>query len=203
MHDSDLVASTQGRSFWILDDLSALRQLNDTVASSPVHLFQPRDTYRMRVGGGGGGLGGNSAVGQNPASGVVVWSCLKEAPADGVTIEFLDRSGKIIRTIRSRDNTTGGAAERIAFAGPGPARPIISAAAGLNRFEWDMRYADAPPPPPGTILFGGSIRGVQAIPGAYQVRLTVGGKSFTQPFEIKKARAPRRRRQTSRSSSRC
>ncbi len=49
-----------------------------------------------------------------------------------------------------------------------------------------MRYPDAPPPPSGTILFGGSIRGVQAIPGAYQVRLTVAGKSFTQPFEVKK-----------------
>jgi photosystem II stability/assembly factor-like uncharacterized protein len=186
VHESDLVASTQGRSFWVLDDLTPLRQLNDAIAASAVHLFQPRDTYRMRVGGGGGGLGGNSAVGQNPSSGVVVWYYLKDAPADGVTIDFLDRGGRIIRTIRSRDNTAGGGGERVAFAGPAPVRPTVPAAAGLNRFEWDMRYPDAPPPPPGTILFGGSIRGPQAIPGAYQVRLTVAGKSFTEPFEIKK-----------------
>jgi photosystem II stability/assembly factor-like uncharacterized protein len=181
---SDLVASTEGRAFWILDDLSPLRQLNDEVAGSTVHLFQPRDTYRMRTGGGGGIA---SAVGQNPPSGVVVSYYLKDAPADGVTLEMLDRGGKTIRTFKSRENAAaGGGIERRAFLGAPPSRSVVPAEAGLNRFEWDMRYPDASLPPPGTSLFGASVRGPQVVPGAYQVRLSAGGRTLTQPFEIRK-----------------
>ena len=184
---SDLVASTQGRSFWILDDLSVIRQVNRQAAESSVHLFQPRETYRMRVAGGGGGGGAASAVGQNPLSGVVVSYFLKEIPADGVALDLLDRSGRTIRTFRSRENAAaeGGSARR-AFLGPPPSRSIVPIEAGLNRFEWDMRYPDASLPPPGTNLFGASVRGPQVVPGTYQVRLTAGGTTHTQSFEIRK-----------------
>jgi hypothetical protein len=183
---SDLVASTQGRSFWILDDLSTIRQLNPQVVGSPAHLFQPRDTIRMRTGGGGGG-GAASAVGQNPASGVVAWYFLKDKPADGVSLEILDRTGKPIRTFRSRENAAGeGGNERRAFLGPAPSRFVVPAEAGLNRFEWDMRYPDASLPPPGTNLFGASVRGPQVVPGTYQVRLTAAGRTLTQPFGVRK-----------------
>ncbi len=184
VHGSDLVASTQGRAFWILDDLSPLRQLSPQVAGSAVHLFQPRETYRMRAGGGGGG---GSADGQNPPAGVVIFYFLEKAPANGVTIELLDRSGKTIRSFASRTNAPGTSdAARRAFAGPTPSRVTAPAAAGLNRFEWDMRLPDAPPPPDGTILFGGSIRGPQVVPGSYQVRLITSGSTQTQSFDIKK-----------------
>jgi photosystem II stability/assembly factor-like uncharacterized protein len=184
---SDLVASTQGRAFWILDDLGLLRQLNAQVAGSTVHLFQPRDTYRMRTGGGSGGGAAASAVGQNPASGVVVTYYLGHVPADGVTLEVLDRSGKTIRTFRSRENAAAsGANERRAFLGPPPSRPVVPVEAGSNRFEWDMRYPDASLPPPGTNLFGASVRGPQVVPGTYQVRLIVAGTTLTQTFEIRK-----------------
>ncbi len=184
---SDLVASTQGRSLWILDDLGTIRQLNRTVAASPLHLFQPRDAYRMRTGGGGGGVGVSSAVGQNPASGVVVWYYLKDLPADGVTLEVLDRGSKTIRTFRSRETPVAeGGNERRAFLGPPPSRSVVPAEAGLNRFEWDMRQPDASLPPPGTNLFGASVRGPQVVPGSYQVRLIAGGKKLAQPFEILK-----------------
>jgi photosystem II stability/assembly factor-like uncharacterized protein len=183
---SDLVASTQGRAFWILDDLSVIRQINPQVAGSSVHLFQPRETYRMRVGGGGGGGGAASAVGQNPLPGVVVSYFLKE-PADSVALEWLDRNGRTIRIFRSRENTASdGVGERRAFLGPPPSRATVPAEAGLNRFEWDMRYPDASLPPPGTNLFGASVRGPQAVPGTYQVRLTAGGTTQTQSFEIRK-----------------
>jgi photosystem II stability/assembly factor-like uncharacterized protein len=184
----DLVAATQGRSFWILDDLSTIRQLNPQVPTSDAHLFQPRDTIRMRIGGGGGGGGGGAtASGQNPASGVVVWYFLKNVPADGVSLDVLDRSGKTIRTFRSRENAAGEAGnERRAFLGPPPSRFTVPAEAGLNRFEWDMRYPDASLPPPGTNLFGASVRGPQVVPGRYQVRLAAAGKTLTQPFDIKK-----------------
>jgi photosystem II stability/assembly factor-like uncharacterized protein len=184
---SDLVAATQGRSFWVLDDVTALRQLNQQVATSTAHLFQPRETIRMRVGGGGGGGGAAPTAGQNPAAGVVVWYYLKDRPADGISLEFLDRGGKTIRTFRSREsNATPGGNERRAFLGPPPSRFNLSTEPGLNRFEWDMRYPDASLPPPGTNLFGASVRGPQAVPGSYQVRLAAGGQTLTQPFEIKK-----------------
>ena len=191
---SDLVASTQGRAFWILDDLSAIRQLNPQVATSTAYLFQPRDTIQMRTVGGGGG-GAAIAAGQNPSSGVVVMYYLKDAPADGVSLDVLDRNGKTIRTFRSRDNAAGqtgnerpavSPVERRAFLGPPPSRVTVAADAGLNRFEWDMRYPDASLPPPGTNLFGASVRGPQVVPGTYQVRLTSAGKTLTQTFEIKK-----------------
>ena len=183
IHGSDLVASTQGRAFWILDDLSPLRQWNEQVTASAVHLFQPRETYRVRTGGGGGAA---AAVGQNPPGGVVVWYYLKEAPAGGVTIEVVDHTGKTIRSFKSRENSAGAESVRSAFGGPTSPRVIVPTDAGLNRFEWDMRYPDASGPPQGTILFGGSVRGPQAVPGTYRVRVTADGKTLTQPFEIKK-----------------
>jgi hypothetical protein len=143
----------------------------------------------MRTGGGDGG-GGAAASGQNPPAGVVVWYYLKDKPADGVSLEFVDRAGKTIRTFRSRDNAAvaggPGGNDRRAFLGPPPSRFVVPAEAGMNRFEWDIRMPDASLPPQGTNLFGASVRGPQVIPGRYQVRLTAGGAARTQPFEIKK-----------------
>src|SRR5262249_60844176 len=115
------------------------------------------------------------AAGQNPAAGVVVWYYLKEKPADGISLEFLDRGGKMIRTFRSRESTGEGGNERRAFLGPPPSRFSLATEPGLNRFEWDMRYPDAALPPAGTNLFGASVRGPQAVPGADQVRLRPRG----------------------------
>ena len=124
VHGSDLVASTQGRGFWILDDLTPIRQLTTDVAAAPVHLFQPRETIRMRTGGFGGG-GAGPAAGQNPPAGVIVAYYLAEAPKDGIVLEILDQGGKTIRTFRSRENTAaqpeGGSR---AFLGPPPSRAM-------------------------------------------------------------------------------
>src|SRR6185295_9529201 len=76
--------------------------------------------------------------------------------------------------------------ERRAFLGPPPSRFVVPSEAGMNRFEWDMRVPDASLPPQGTNLFGASVRGPQVVPGTYQVRLSAGGSTQTQPFEIKK-----------------
>src|SRR5581483_11877271 len=173
VHGSDLVASTQGRAFWILDDLSTIRQLTSDVSSSAQYLFKPRETVRFRS-GGGGGAGASAAAGQNPPSGVVIAYYLKDAPSDGVSIEILDRGGRAIRTFRSRDAASGaarggGEEGRRAFLGAPPSRSIVPGAAGLNQFEWDMRIPDASLPPAGTNLFGGTVRGPLVVPGAYQV----------------------------------
>jgi len=99
--EGDLVAATHGRSFWILDDLSALRQVRPEVTARPAHLFKPRDVYRANFNGGGGtGAAGDHPTGQNPPSGAVVYYWLK-SPNQVVTMEFVDPKGKVIRTFTS------------------------------------------------------------------------------------------------------
>jgi photosystem II stability/assembly factor-like uncharacterized protein len=177
--DGDVVVSTQGRAFWILDDASALEQLTPQVASKAVYLFKPRPAYRVVNRGFGGGGGA--------PSGVVVDYSLSEAPQQPVTIEFLDAAGKLIKKFSSAD----------AEARPGPQqgrgrfgmqqRAIVTTKPGMNRFVWDMRYPDAQAlegvP---TYLFGGSLRGPMVAPGQYTVKISTGAGSFTQGFEIKK-----------------
>ena len=100
----DLVAATHGRSFWILDDLSALRQISRQVAAEPAHLFEPRDVYRVSWSGGFGGRGGSA--GENPPSGAVVYFTLATAKQP-VTLEFLDARGKSIRKFSSELDSAG------------------------------------------------------------------------------------------------
>ncbi len=184
--EKDLVAATQGRAFWVLDDLPMLYQLADA-AKTDSYLFKPEDTYRMPGGGfGGGGRGG--AAGQNPPSGAVVYYYLKNKPAGEVAIEFLDPSGKSIKKFSSKasDSPTPAAPvseEESFFGGGGPRR--APAEAGLNRFVWDLRYADATRFP-GLIMWAGGTTGPRVAPGSYQVKLTVDGKATTQSFEVKK-----------------
>ncbi|HET7456050.1 MAG TPA: glycosyl hydrolase [Gemmatimonadaceae bacterium] len=104
--DGDLVAATHGRSFWILDDVSAIRQLTPAIVAGNAHLFQPRDVYRVNWGGGFLANRGNAAspVGQNPASGAVVAYWLK-SPRQEVTVDFLDASGKVIRSFTSKQDS--------------------------------------------------------------------------------------------------
>jgi photosystem II stability/assembly factor-like uncharacterized protein len=191
--DKDLVAATQGRSFWVLDDLTVLHQMKDAVAKSDAHLFKPEDSYRTP--GANFPLPPTATVGQNPPSGVVVHYWLREKPKGDVTLEFLDSSGKLIRKFTSKvpDAAAGAAATGAAAAGgeeggAGPGRAgaaRVNAEAGLNRFVWDTRYEDAARFP-GMILWSGEVRGPRAVPGAYQVRLTADGKTFTESFEIRK-----------------
>jgi len=102
--EGDLIAATHGRSFWILDDLSALRQMSPEIARSPAHLFKPRKVYRAGFGGGGGnGAAGGHPTGANPPSGGVVYYSLAQ-PRQLVTIDFLDPQGKIIRSFTSQQD---------------------------------------------------------------------------------------------------
>jgi hypothetical protein len=99
--EGDLIAATHGRSFWILDDLSALRQMNPTIAASKAHLFKPRDVYRADFSGGGGtGAAGGHPTGQNPPNGAVVYYWLKDKNQT-VTLEFLDSKGTVVRKYTS------------------------------------------------------------------------------------------------------
>jgi photosystem II stability/assembly factor-like uncharacterized protein len=159
--DDDLVAATQGRAFWVLDDITPLQAIAGGITTSSTHLFPPRDAVRTRRAGGGPGAGG---MGQNPPAGATITYSL--AAAQDVAIEFLDQRGTVIGSVSNRDRN-------------GPA-----AGAGMHRYVWDMRYPDAHAIESGTFLAGGSLRGPVALPGTYRVRMTTGGETFTQALRI-------------------
>jgi len=160
LKDDDLIASTQGRAFWILDDVTPLHEAGGA-ATQDAHLFAPRDAVRARRAGFGRAPAG---AGQNPPAGAIVTYSLDRAQE--VTLEFLDAKGAVVKRATSGDRN-------------GPA-----GTPGMHRFTWDMRYPDARGIEGGTFLAGGNLRGPIAVPGAYQVRLIAGGKAETRPLRI-------------------
>lgn len=202
IQDNDLVAATHGRSYWILDNLSTLQQTTSDVQNAPVYLFKPPVTIRYRGGGRHSAVGAAEGaapaeVGKNPPNGVLVQFYLKEKSADPVTLEFIDSTGKIIKSYASKKDTASGIRDSVRSAvapateTPAPRRrgraretPLVADAGG-NRFVWeDMRYPN--PPALDSIVTHGAAEGPMLMPGKYQVRLTVSGKPYVQDFEIMK-----------------
>jgi photosystem II stability/assembly factor-like uncharacterized protein len=181
--EKDLVIATQGRSFYVLDDLPLLHQLAN--AKSDVHLFQPKDAYRYAGGGGGFRVGGG---GQNPPNGAVIYYYLKSKPQE-VTLEFLDAAGKSIKKFSSKAEAEAAPTASVDDDDEDAPRPMgpsrAPANAGLNRFVWDLRYPDATRFP-GMIYWAASGRGPVAVPGAYTVKLTVDGQTQAHSFNLKK-----------------
>ena len=175
VHQKDLVVSTQGRAFWILDNTSSLHQLTPQVTASNVHLFKPRDGYRTRV---------------NPnIMGPTIEYYLPAAPTGPVTIEILDGKGTLVNSYNSdapaataggRGGRSGGGATAegaepqqedpdapTAGRRAGPP-PRVTKVAGLNRFVWDVRHQ----------------AGVTVPPGQYQARLKVDTTTLTEAFNV-------------------
>jgi photosystem II stability/assembly factor-like uncharacterized protein len=182
--NNDLVVATHGRAFWILDDISPLRQFSDDVAAQDVHLYTPGPALRMQA-GESGEHHPSKRTGLNPPAGAVVYYYLKDAPKEGseTKLEILDAAGKVIRTYSSRETPPLDEP-----ADPDDKKPEkeIKAEAGLNRFVWDLRFEEAHRVP-GYYLweYGDGARGPVAAPGQYQVRLTVNGESHVSPLEVK------------------
>jgi photosystem II stability/assembly factor-like uncharacterized protein len=178
--NDDLVVATHGRSFWILDDVSPLRKFSDEFPKQDVHLYTPSTAYRMH----------NVEdppkpvlVGQNPPPGAVIYYSLKEAPKGETVIEILDASGNVVRKYSS--NKTEDLDEPLDPEDKKPEKEI-KPEAGLNRFLWDLRYQGASHVPDYYLFeYRDGSRGPMAMPGKYQVRLTVNGKSQTVPMELK------------------
>ncbi|HXH70576.1 MAG TPA: hypothetical protein VNI60_09630, partial [Pyrinomonadaceae bacterium] len=183
--EKDLVIATQGRSFYVLDNLPMLYDL-PTAQRADFHLFKSEDAYRT-AGGGGFPLGATANVGANPPNGVVVNYYLKEKPTKEFALEFLDASGKVIRKFTKKPdensaNQPDAPAENIPTRN---AEPTLANEIGINNFVWNYRYPNAATIP-GLILWGGSLAGVRIVPGNYQVRLSVDGKEIsTQSFALK------------------
>jgi hypothetical protein len=169
----DLIVATQGRSFWILDDLTPLHQFNGTATV----LYAPRDAVRTPARGGGG----RGAGIQYPLPGAGINYYLASAPEGEIKLEILDGASKVIRTFTSAAPAAGARSQETepAPAGEegeggfairsGPTR--LDKTAGLHRFTCDLRY---PGPPAGPVV----------VPGKYAVRLTVGSWTSTQPLTV-------------------
>jgi photosystem II stability/assembly factor-like uncharacterized protein len=192
VHDGDLIAATQGRGIWILDDIEPLREAAEG-ATSPVHLFTPRTAIRMRADENRDTPWPPSTpVAENPPTGAVLDYWLA-SPADGpVTLTVEDEAGHVVRTFSSADTAESLPADRYFQKEWVGTPPTLSTAAGMHRFVWDLRY-----PRPDALSYGYSIaavwrrhtpldpRGPLALPGRYTVTLTVNGKSMTRPLEVK------------------
>ncbi len=181
----DLVIATHGRSFYVLDDITPLRQLTPAIVSQDVHLFLPPAALRN--------------VGPEPIDYFLA------KPADRITIDILDANGALVRSFTGSEEedkrrTAGrggrggrggaGAADAAEESGGGRggrggAPPPVPRKAGLNRFRWDQRYA-GPKTFTGMILWGANTQGPMAVPGTYQVRLTTAGTTLTERFEVQK-----------------
>jgi len=184
LHHNDLIVSTQGRSMWIMDDITPLHSVGQQTATAAAVLFKPRETVRGRLGGGRGGFGGGgggAAPGQAqfPAYGATINYYLGRAPAGAVTIEISDATGKVVRTFSSAASTVA-AGDAPAAAAPDDeeggggfrraAPPVrLQTNTGMNRLTWDFNSA----------------AGFAVPPGSYKVKMTVGSWSDTQPLTLK------------------
>ncbi len=191
VHDKDLVAGTHGRGFWILDDVTPLRQLTAEVAAADAHLFRPAAAIRVkRSVNTDTPLPPDEPTAPNPPDGAVIDYHLKAAPTDPVTLEILDPTGKLVRRFSSADRPEPVDPKTLVI-DPRWVRPpqILSAAAGSRRFVWDLHY----PPPEGPRSYPISAvyhdtppqpQGPAVMPGTYTVKLTVNGRSYTQPLTV-------------------
>src|SRR5262249_14528136 len=180
--NDDLVLATHGRSFWVLDDVSPLRQFSDQVGREDLHLYAPATATRYHN-PSPEDAPKPTLAGRNPPPGAVIYYFLKNAPKGETKLEFLDSSGTVVRTVSS--NKVEIPEEPL---DPDDKKPEkeLKPEAGLNRFLWDMRY-EGTTRVPGYYLweYAGGRKGPLAMPGKYQVRLTVDGKTQTAPLEIK------------------
>ncbi len=193
VHGDDVVVGTHGRSFWVLDDVTPLRQLDARVAAAEAFLFRPQTAYRVRWNvNTDTPLPPEEPAGENPPDGAILNYYLRSPAAGPVTLEILDNSGGLVRRFSSTDRPEPVKEDELAIA-PEWVRPPhkLPESAGMHRFVWDLHY----PPPEGVersypiaAIYHNtppSPQGPWALPGEYVVRLTVGGRRYEQPLSVK------------------
>ncbi len=195
LHDDDLIVATHGRSFWILDDISPLRQISEAITNSEAHLFKPALAYRIRRDANTDTpIPPDEPAGENPPTGVIFDYYLKSAAAGPVTLEIHNSAGKLVRKFSSNDKPklTQEELEKqlIPLYWIRPPQ-ILSTEAGMHRFVWDLRT-----PSPNSLTQQYPIAAVPhdtprepvgpaVVPGVYTVKLTAGDQALSQTFEVK------------------
>lgn len=183
VHGDDLVIATHGRSFWILDDIEPLRELNGEIADSQAYLFQPQAAVRLRPRAfEGTPLPVEEPSAQNPPLGAVIDYALQPEAQSDIKLEILDAQGKPVRQYSSADVPPRPQRAPVVTSNwlPQPAR--LTKKAGLNRFVWDLRYAAPAGGGGGRGFF--SPRGPMVLPGEYRVRLTVNGHNYERTLHV-------------------
>lgn len=182
VHRGNLIAATSGRAFWVLDDLSLLRQY--TREATGLLAYTPAPTYLVN---GGSELdasddeftGANPARGVNPANGVVLYYQLPEVKkGEALTLEITDTDGRVVRTVSSIKDTTF-----TRWDGGPPPEPTLPARAGLNRFVWDLRHATMRGVP--GVYVEASYRGHKVSPGTYRITLKLGDRVATTQAQVR------------------
>jgi hypothetical protein len=176
--DDDLVVATHGRSFWVLDNITPLRQVNGQSANTDSILYQPETALRLHY---PEEFDKRQPVGNNPPAGAMIDYYLKAAPKDEVTMDILDAQGKVVRHLSNKEKKEGeqppewpDRVERV---------KTIPTKEGMNRFPWDLRYDD-PVQIPDAFYSGTGPKGPLALPGDYKVKMTASGKSQTVPLKV-------------------
>lgn len=181
VHKGNLIAATSGRAFWILDDLTLIRQLKKDLTT--FSLYTPADAY---LANGGSELdesdedftGAARSRGVNPANGIVLYYQLPELKKDEeITLDVADASGKVIRTFSSKKDP-----DFKKWDGGPSAEPTLNTSKGLNRFVWDMRHRTIPGVP--GVYIEASYAGHKAVPGRYTFTLRRGGQNVSAQAEI-------------------
>lgn len=167
--NDNLIAATQGRSFWMIDDLTPLHQLNEEIANYNSFLYDPMPSWRI------GGRGGRSSrtAGTNHPGGVMIHFYLKDkAEKDKITLEIFEQDGDLIKKYSTKPNKKA-------------KEEKLNVEEGMNRFVWNMVYPEAESFPE-MILWSASMRGPLALPGTYKAKLTVNDEAQEVNFEIVK-----------------
>lgn len=195
IHEDDLIVATHGRSFWILDDITTLRQINEKTAQSTAMLFKPSVAYRVRRSTWPDTpIPPDEPIAQNPPDGAVIDYFLSQPASDPLTIEILDSKGAVVRKYSSNDKPEQTEEELSKQLIPlywirMPKNPLTSA--GMHRWVWDLRY-----PAPTAVQHGYPISAVPhdtprdpegplAVPGDYTIRMSVGGKEYKSQLSVK------------------
>jgi photosystem II stability/assembly factor-like uncharacterized protein len=192
VHDNDLIAATHGRSFWILDDLTPLRQIDPDVLQSNVNLFAPETAIRIRRSENTDTpLPPETPLGQNPPAGAVINYHLSQNISSEVKLDIYDKAGTLIRHYSSNDKELPPSEQPYFMLQWLPVFKPLTTHEGLNRFVWDYHY----PPPPTEYnyysmkagVYDGSSEepeGPMALPGKYKIVLTVEGKTYSQELNL-------------------
>jgi len=180
IQDDDLIVATHGRGFWVIDNITPLRQLSDDVAKGNAYLFQPTDAYLLTPGNDNGTpMPRDEPIAENPPFGAMIDYYLKSNVSGPVTIEILDPAGDIIRKYSSEDKPAAVNLETLNIPAYWVRKPeTVSTAAGMHRWIWDLR----PTPPPRPVGRGGA---PLVLPGVYTVRFTAGGKEYSKRLLVK------------------
>lgn len=186
IHADDLIVGTHGRGFWVIDSITALRQLDDA-AKANAYLFRPADAYLLTPGNDNGTpMPRDEPIAENPPFGAMIDYYLRSNVSGPVTIEIVDPAGEVVRKFSSEDKPTPVNLETLNIPAYWVRTPeTLSTAAGMHRWIWDLRPTPAPRPAGGGGGFGGRGGATLVLPGVYTLKLRVDGKDYTQPLVVR------------------